>query len=132
MTALPLHKILREVCAKRGSRPSEMSDHAVTVDCVVAARREYCVRAKTETTKTLNQIGRVIGRDHTTVLHHLRRAKKLGEFPNHAVPPSGMASSGGDSIESSPPSPFDRAVNSFSAQSGGGLAGPPPPSSGAR
>jgi chromosomal replication initiation ATPase DnaA len=104
MTLLPLHKILREVCAKHGSRPSEMSDPSVLVECVASARREFCVRAKTETTKTLNQIGRVIGRDHTTVLHHLRRAKKLGEFPVHAVPPSGMASSGGDSIESSPPS----------------------------
>jgi hypothetical protein len=53
-------------------------------------------------------------------------------FSNHAASLPGMASSGGDSSESSPPSPFDRAVNSFSAQSGGGLAGPPPPSSGAR
>jgi chromosomal replication initiation ATPase DnaA len=91
---MPLHRILREVCAEHGSRPSEMRGDC-TVDCVVAARRKYCVRAKTETTKSLNQIGRVIGRDHTTVLHHLRRAKKLGEFPNHAVSPPGMSSSGG-------------------------------------
>jgi hypothetical protein len=41
---------------------------------LVIARRRAAVAARSETHASLPQIGRILNRDHSTVLHHLRRA----------------------------------------------------------
>lgn len=67
-----LVRILREVAAKHEMAPglvrSENCWRAVAV-----ARQEFMWRARKETRFSLPQIGAFIGRDHTTVLHGIRR-----------------------------------------------------------
>lgn len=73
--------IVREVCAKHCLTKSElMSDRRARN--LVAARHEAMYRMSKETTMSLPAIGRRMGhKDHTTVLHGIRRheAKLRGE-----------------------------------------------------
>ena len=76
MPATPARTILNEVAEKYG-----MTVQAVQSACrkknFVAARQEASYRMSSELKFTLNQIGKLVGgRDHTTVLHAIRRHQK--------------------------------------------------------
>lgn len=74
-----LQRLLYETAAKYGMTIPELIS-ARREASLVEARQEYMWRAKKETSKSLGQIGKVCGgRDHTTVLHGLRKYKdRLG------------------------------------------------------
>jgi hypothetical protein len=44
---------------------------------IVEIRRRICWRLKNETTMSYPQIGRALKRDHTSILHHVRKYQKL-------------------------------------------------------
>ena len=74
-------RIVEEICIKHQVSRAELLSAQRSVR-IVAARHEAMYRMKTETTMSLPQIGRRLGnRDHTTVLHGVRRyeAKLRGE-----------------------------------------------------
>ena len=67
------HLIMREVCDKHGISKSELLSPRRAVP-IVAARHEAMYRMSKETTMSLPAIGRRMGgRDHTTVLHGIRK-----------------------------------------------------------
>lgn len=71
--------IIREVCLARKVRRNELFS-ARRRPHIVAARHEACWRLKNETSMSLPQIGRLLGRDHTTVLHGVRKhAERVAE-----------------------------------------------------
>lgn len=78
---LTLRRLLAEVAAKHHLHPSLLASSKQT-KYLVAARREFIYRAATETNNPLSAIGRFIGRDHSTVLHHLRSYCRLNDAPN--------------------------------------------------
>lgn len=66
-------KIMRDVCNKHGISKSELLSPRRAVP-IVAARHEAMYRMSKETTMSLPAIGRRMGgRDHTTVLHGIRK-----------------------------------------------------------
>jgi chromosomal replication initiator protein len=70
---ITLKEIISEVCEKRGVSKNAIISARRNVDLVLA-RQEVMWRAREETTLSLPQIGRALGnRDHTTVLHGMRR-----------------------------------------------------------
>lgn len=70
-TALKHRLRITEVISQQRSRP------------IVLARNEAAYRMKTETTMSLPAIGkRLGGRDHTTILHSIRRHKAMMEAGN--------------------------------------------------
>ena len=74
--------IIREVCAKHGVTKAELLSIRRARN-IVAARHEAMWRMSKETSMSLPAIGRRMGdRDHTTVLHGIRRheAKTRGEI----------------------------------------------------
>lgn len=79
-------RIALEVCAKHEIKLSEMKSPQRNMSLVLA-RHEAFYRCKTETEMSLPQIGRRFGRDHTTVLHGVRKhAARNGlpdPFPRH-------------------------------------------------
>jgi hypothetical protein len=84
ITETPSKKILSEVAEKHGMPPTvfrSKSRNAAYVLC----RQEAAYRLKYELNFSLSQIGRLMGhRDHTTVLHAIRRYEKnlvLGVAP---------------------------------------------------
>jgi len=82
-----LERIRDEVCMARGVSLAELLSPRRGPQAV-AARQECMWRMREETTASLPQIGRALGgRDHTTVLHGLRRYAQLaagGETPGRA------------------------------------------------
>jgi chromosomal replication initiation ATPase DnaA len=65
--------IVSEVCVKHRVTPSEIKS-ARRSTSVVRARHEACYRLSKETSLTLGQIGISLGgRDHTTVIHGMRK-----------------------------------------------------------
>lgn len=73
--------IVEQVCAKHGVTPAELTGARRAVH-ISAARQEAVYRMSRETNLSLPQIGkRMGGRDHTTIIHSIRRheAKLRGE-----------------------------------------------------
>jgi chromosomal replication initiation ATPase DnaA len=70
-------RIIWDVAQKHGVTIKDMVGPIRTMK-LVAARHEAFYRIRTEQHKTLQYIGRFFGRrDHTTVLHGIRRHKKV-------------------------------------------------------
>lgn len=67
-------RIARDVCENRGVLWAEMISPRVAKH-IVNARHEYFARAYNTTKASLVTIGRVIDKDHTTVMHALRLLK---------------------------------------------------------
>jgi chromosomal replication initiation ATPase DnaA len=67
---MKISDIIREVCEKRGISKKELLSKR-RYRYLALARREISQRAY-RWDYSLEQIGRAINRDHTTVLHHLR------------------------------------------------------------
>jgi chromosomal replication initiation ATPase DnaA len=66
-------RIMKEVCVKHRVTRAELTGKQRAKNIVIA-RQEAAYRLKTETTMSLPQIGRRLGgKDHTTVLHSVRR-----------------------------------------------------------
>lgn len=79
---LPLHAILIEICAKHNLTVHELRSERKARP-LARARQEFFWRAKLETEASLPGIGRMLNRDHTTVLygireHERRLAEKAG------------------------------------------------------
>lgn len=66
---MTLHELMKEVCAKYGTSLYEVKGRHRNRN-IVDARREICYRGMTELKLSSGRIGRTLGRDHTTVLHH--------------------------------------------------------------
>lgn len=77
-----LATILQEVALKHGTTIANLRGHRRHA-VLVAARFEYYYRAVTETTKSLPIIGKVINKDHSSVISGLKRTcARLGlEYP---------------------------------------------------
>ena len=72
----PAQAILKDVAEKHGVTVTEIKNHSHKMK-IVKARQEAAYRMKTELCLSLPKIGRVMGkRDHTTILHAIRRYKK--------------------------------------------------------
>ncbi len=67
-------RIARDVCENRGVLWTEMLSQRVAKH-IVNARHEYFARAYKTTKASLVTIGRVIDKDHTTVMHALKLLK---------------------------------------------------------
>lgn len=81
----PWRLIAREVAAKHGVPMSDMWSSRRNVEAV-AARHEAFWRCKNETTMSLPQIGRRFGgRDHTTVLHGIKKHQAKLEAMEHPL-----------------------------------------------
>lgn len=66
-------RIITEVCAKHSVTRAELIGQQRSRPIAIA-RQEAAYRLKTETTMSLPQIGRRLGgRDHTTIIHSVRR-----------------------------------------------------------
>ena len=75
-TETPARKILSEVAEKHGMPPTVFRSKSRDATYVLC-RQEAAYRLKTELSFSLSQIGRLMGhRDHTTVLHAIRRYEK--------------------------------------------------------
>ena len=68
--------IADQVCKKRGV-PIELIRGDGRAKPVCAARHELCYRLYTETGMSLPQVGRFLSKDHSTVLHSVRRYKAI-------------------------------------------------------
>lgn len=66
-TPFRLHNILCQVALAHSLMPEDLTSHRRTKH-LIKARFEFCYRAVTETTASLPQIGRVLNRDHTSIL----------------------------------------------------------------
>lgn len=72
-------QILAEIAQKHGVRISEIRGPR-RQRALVLARHEYCVRLYSEMPQlSLPSIGRIINRDHTTVLYAVRKHKEAME-----------------------------------------------------
>lgn len=74
-------RIILETAIKHNIMPAEMLS-AQRAYKLVIARHEVMYRMKTETTMSLPAIGRRLGKDHTTVLHGVRRHIERMEAAN--------------------------------------------------
>jgi hypothetical protein len=75
-TETPARKILSEVADKHGMPPTVFRSKSRDA-AYVLCRQEAAYRLKYELNFSLSQIGRLMGhRDHTTVLHAIRRYEK--------------------------------------------------------
>jgi hypothetical protein len=74
----PVQQILKEVAEKHGVTVKDIKGKCRKLKCI-RPRHEAAYRIRMEQGFSLPQIGRVLGfRDHTTILHGIRRyAKKL-------------------------------------------------------
>lgn len=67
------NRIMFQACAKHGFGPRDVRSLRREA-ALVACRQEICWQIKKETSWSLPQIGRFLGgRDHTTILHSIRR-----------------------------------------------------------
>lgn len=74
-------RIILETAIKHNLMPAEMLSSQRAYN-LVAARHEVMYRLKTETTMSLPAIGKKLGKDHTTVLHGIRKHVKRMEAAN--------------------------------------------------
>jgi chromosomal replication initiation ATPase DnaA len=65
-------KIIDEVCKARRISENDLLSRRRT-DEYVRVRHEICYRLKRETSLSLPQIGRMLNRDHTSVIHGIRK-----------------------------------------------------------
>jgi hypothetical protein len=72
----PRKQIIREVCAEYNVSESDVLSHRRT-QCLTRPRQKICYRLKHETMASLPEIGRLINRDHSTVVHSIRKATAL-------------------------------------------------------
>ena len=84
-------RIMREVCMKHRVTKAELVGPQRSVG-LVAARHEAMYRMKKETTMSLPAIGRKLGdRDHTTILHGVRKYEAKLRAAIYERPRYGMA-----------------------------------------
>ena len=75
----PGRTIVREVAQKHGLSPLDLSGPRRLAP-VVVARQEAMWRMRRETRLSFPQIGRIVGRDHSTVIYGIRaHAKRMGQ-----------------------------------------------------
>lgn len=74
-------RIILETAIKHNLMPAEMLG-AQRAPHLVKARHEVMYRLKTETTMSLPAIGKRIGKDHSTVIHGVRKHKARMEAEN--------------------------------------------------
>ena len=76
-----VRRIVMEVCEKHNVSPTEIcSEHRS--QRIVVARMEACYRLRKETTWSLPRIGKFLGgRDHTTILHGVRKHAARNGLP---------------------------------------------------
>ncbi len=76
-----VRRIVMEVCEKHGVSAIEIcSEHRS--QRIVVARMEACYRLRKETTWSLPRIGKFLGgRDHTTILHSVRKHAARNGLP---------------------------------------------------
>lgn len=67
--------VIERVAAEDGFSLAELRSPQ-RLSALVATRRRCAIAARAETTASLPQIGRILNRDHSTVLHHLRTPQK--------------------------------------------------------
>lgn len=81
MPFTPAQNILREVAKAHDVTVEMIQSHSHKMK-IVKARQEAAYRMKTELLLSLPKIGRVMGkRDHTTILHAIRRYKRSNGIP---------------------------------------------------
>lgn len=68
----PCQRLLTEVAREHQLTPGEIRGKSRSKGRVLA-RQEFCYRARAELKWSLNKIGMFLGRDHTTVLHGIRK-----------------------------------------------------------
>jgi hypothetical protein len=81
----PWKAILLQVSASHGIPPEQIVSPIRTTR-VVLARQEYCYRLREEVCLTWHQIGRRVGRDHTSCMHSWRRHARFletGSYVSH-------------------------------------------------
>lgn len=72
---ITLNQILTEICYEFEYSRIDISSSRKPADLALA-RQAFCYVAKELTLCSLTQIGKFISRDHTTVLHAIKRAKE--------------------------------------------------------
>lgn len=77
--------IMLEICEEFDIALSDLMSPRRFMDAVLARRKAFW-RLKNETTWSLPQIGRFIGKDHTTVLHGIRRFQVDALHVNQGLP----------------------------------------------
>jgi chromosomal replication initiation ATPase DnaA len=78
-------KIITEVIRKHGITRTQLKSSSRTPLCV-AARQELSYRLRDECALSYPQIGEILCKDHTTVIHGYRRyAAKLAKAANHGA-----------------------------------------------
>lgn len=76
----PLHAVAIDVCQKHRVSAQELLSSR-RLKAFVLARQEFCWRARRETEASLPEIGKFIGRDHTTVIHSIERHEQRVAAP---------------------------------------------------
>jgi chromosomal replication initiation ATPase DnaA len=69
-------RIIAEVAERHGSSPRELCGRSGK-HRLVSARLELVHRLYAERHLSTTQIGRILGRDHTTIIHYLHRDRRL-------------------------------------------------------
>jgi len=69
------HEILKEAASKYNIDPREIFQHKRNAN-VVLSRREVCWRLRSERGMSYALIGRVLNRDHTSIMHAIKAYKK--------------------------------------------------------
>lgn len=85
----PWKAILLEVAGSHGLAAEQIIS-AIRTNRVVLARQEYCYRLREELCLTWKQIGRRIGRDHTSVMHAWRRHAQFLKTGTHNTAQQGF------------------------------------------
>lgn len=68
----PIHSLAAEICSKHDVTLAQLQS-PIRMKHIVRARWELMYRANREIGATLPRIGHFLNRDHTTVLHGIRR-----------------------------------------------------------
>jgi hypothetical protein len=71
-----IKEIIREVCAEYGVNEMDVLSHR-RGQRFTRPRQKICYRLRLETTLSMPSIGRFMNRDHTSVLHSIRKAEAL-------------------------------------------------------
>lgn len=86
----PIKQIIRECCVKYHVTKQELIGPKRDTT-IVQARQEAAFRMSKETRLSLAQIGRKLGRDHTTILHAIRRHEARLEGSEYRKPKGNIA-----------------------------------------
>lgn len=71
-----IERIIEKICDVTGINPTTLSMRTRKRE-IVDARHIYCYIAKRETSLSLSKIGEPINRDHTSVLHAIKKIRNL-------------------------------------------------------